>query len=669
MPRKASLSACGFTLVEALVAVGMSSIFLVSAMSTWTYTTKIWKEESVRSELRYGVEKSLEKMKEDIRLSDGGKISFYPVGGASYTAIGMPREYVNSNGLYDISSGITWADTVIYHVHDNALLRTQVAYNANAAARQAQVDEAATTGSVSDGTTRTLFSADTVAMDLVPSSPEFDGYASSLKLGANTSFGAIQLTPGNHTVRFQITGKNAGSSGYRIGLDSIALTPSGAGREAEALTISVDSGKGKVTEDMSGFPSAGLWGGNHQLEYQSSGIGDFIEFRIYNDEWLESNFSNMTHAYTEVTGTNPALAVASRENQGLLPNWRADIQTGAVEAGNPSPVSGISIRTIVNGSQFTRPSTMVRFKFKASSGGNLRINSAYMGTRSGTTENFLGLPTQLYFGNSPVPPGGSDGIGAMGTTGTADVTIPADNHVWSNWVEFSTAVPDTGSYLVSFSVANGVGNGSEIYWEPGAGTNAYVVNGDRPTEVWAFSDAGYAVHSAVHAVAEMQSWYHIGTGTSQIYDTKMASPAYGQIAWSSNGVGTYLVKVRSSNDPKMVGASLWSSLAGYTSSPSAISGAGNGRYVQFQATMTGASPYAAYPQIDNVATQWPGQTTLVELSGYFTKRPNYGKFKVVVDGNNVVSGLGLNLSAAKTYQGKTQSASVATEIKPKNTGK
>jgi prepilin-type N-terminal cleavage/methylation domain-containing protein len=181
------LSNRGFTLAEMLVAVGMGTIFLVSAISTWIYSTKTWKSEGVRSELRYNLEKSLEKMKEDIRLSDGGKIMFYPTGGATYDAVSIPREYVNSSGLYDISSGITWQDTVIYHVYNNELRRTAVAYNASSSTRQTQVDEAATTGGVSGGTTESMFSADAVTMGLTPTSPEFDGYSSSLQKSSNTT--------------------------------------------------------------------------------------------------------------------------------------------------------------------------------------------------------------------------------------------------------------------------------------------------------------------------------------------------------------------------------------------------------------------------------------------------------------------------------------------------
>jgi hypothetical protein len=119
----------------------------------------------------------------------------------------------------------------------------------------------------------------------------------------------------------------------------------------------------------------------------------------------------------------------------------------------------------------------------------------------------------------------------------------------------------------------------------------------------------------------------------------------------------------------MTGASAWTALSGTSSSPSAIAGAGNGRYTQFQVTMTSASPYSTYPEIDNLSIAWPGQTTLVEFVSRITKRPDYGIFKVLVDGQDVVNALQLDLEASKTFQGKVETISISTESKPKNTGK
>lgn len=53
--------------------------------------------------------------------------------------------------------------------------------------------------------------------------PPFDGYA-PLVLPSGPSFlGVVDLLPGSHRLNFEVTGKNAASSGYNFGIDCIAL--------------------------------------------------------------------------------------------------------------------------------------------------------------------------------------------------------------------------------------------------------------------------------------------------------------------------------------------------------------------------------------------------------------------------------------------------------------
>ena len=180
---------------------------------------------------------------------------------------------------------------------------------------------------------------------------------------------------------------------------------------------------------------------------------------------------------------------------------------------------------------------------------------------------------------------------------------------------------------------------------------------------------GFTADSNIHAVAEMSVWVNSGTATSQIYDTKMAAPVYGQLSWATNGSGTYTLKVRSSSSSQMIGAPAWSSVSDATNSPSGLGSVTALRYVQFQTTLTMPSPYTTYPKLDNVAITWPGQTALVEFSGRYTLRPNYGIFKVLVDNLTIVNALQADLTVSKSYQNKTHSVSLSAEAKPKNTGK
>ena len=164
----------------------------------------------------------------------------------------------------------------------------------------------------------------------------------------------------------------------------------------------------------------------------------------------------------------------------------------------------------------------------------------------------------------------------------------------------------------------------------------------------------------------MGVWANSGIAVSQVYDTKMTTPAFGNISWTINNPGAYSLAVRTSANPDMTGAGAWTS---FTSSGDTLGAVTGDRYLQFQATLTAVNPYTTYPQLDNVKITWPGQTALVEIGGVFTKRPNYGVFKVLVDGNPTVKALNVALTATKKFRGKDFSFQLSSDVKPKNTGK
>lgn len=668
----------GFSLVEALMALGVGLTFLATVISLWVFSGKNWKVQSAKTEIRFDIQEAMEKIKRDAGLSDGGKILFYPSGETSYTAISIPAATPNGSGFLTFSgSTISWDKTIIYHVYENELRRTVIdSFNSTTATRQTQLDNVAASGEDANGTTTTLFSADSATFEITPSSASFDGYSATLSRGTNTNFGTISLAAGNHTIQFKVNGKNASSSGYRLGIDQISLTPSGGPQEAEDLTVSADTGQTKNTEDMSSYSDNGAWGGNYQMEYQASAVNNYITFQTYYDQWLESNFDSMTHSNTEVTGTNPKLAVASRETQGLIPGWRSSTQTGVTSADNdssgatPDPaINNKTIRDIILGASITKAGQMVRLKFVASSAGPLTITNAYFGARSGY--NFVaGTSSQLYFNNGTVVEGEDDGVGATGAAGPTTITIPAGEHAWTNWFIPSSAIayPSATDYLVSFAVDAAAASADESYWAPGSGTHSYMETGSTASSTWTAMDPGYTTDSSIHAVEEIAVWNAAGTATSQIYDTTLSTPAYSQISWTETGAGTYLLKARSSSNSDMTGATDWSAIAGSSASPAALS-IGAGRYAQFQATLTAASPYTTYPELDKVKITWPGQTSLVQVDGYYTKRPNYGTFTVLVDGAAITKALNITLQVEKEVQDKTYDYSLSATIDCRNTGK
>lgn len=671
----------GFTLAEVVITSAIMATLLGSIVGMLSVTMNAWKSEDMRSQVRNGVEKGMERLKDDVRLTDGSQILYYPSDASEFTAISMPYLTKDANGFFPQSNGaIDWsqAQTVIYHVQPGEggtkeLIRTTLdTFNASDSVRQAELDDIAVNGAVEDASTsnQKLASANNISLTVTPDQPTFDGYSASTTLSGLTSFGSIVLAAGNHTITFEVDGKNAASSGYRIGIDSISLTPSGGLQEVEALSMSASSGQALTSEDMSGY---GAWGGNYQKEFHSTAEGDFVTFTTYYDQWLESNFSKITHDNTVVDGTDPHLTVLSREDQGLSPAWTASAETNDGASGTASYFTQ-SIRTVVTGANFTRSATLMRIKFMSAPGAALTIGSAYFGARDSSaadSPNFGEAPLQMYFDNDPVTVGDEDPVGAATYPGVqAGVMIPPNSYVWTNWFPYETTVGSVPNFLVSTYVATGDG----ATWTPdplGAPLGFRVANDNASSQGDWTALAGYGTDTALFAIGEIATWEKTGTATSQVYDTKQSAPNFSQLSWTptlpSNSTITF--KARTSNSSTMVGASTWESLAALGGSPAGLGGIGHGRYVQFQAELTTGSPYTTYPSVDNVKLTWPGQTSIVQIAGHFTKRPNYGIFKVKVDGVDLSGALNVGIDVTSSDRGEDVNYSLHSQARPRNTGK
>ena len=86
----------GFSLVESMIALALGGVFLAGTMSSWYFSSSVWKEESMRGKLRYDVERAMERIKNEIQLTDGNNTLFYPVGESTYTAISFPAAMTNT---------------------------------------------------------------------------------------------------------------------------------------------------------------------------------------------------------------------------------------------------------------------------------------------------------------------------------------------------------------------------------------------------------------------------------------------------------------------------------------------------------------------------------------------------------------------------------------------
>lgn len=665
----------GFSLIESFIALAIGAFFLTSVTATWYASTTMWKEESVRNEMRLDIEKSMERIKQDVRLSDSNGILFYPVGQSTYTAVSIPARSVDGNGFYAFSGGlIDWNRTICYHVYTSGAkseLRRTIypTYNASAVARQTQLNTLAVTGNDTNGTTTVLMAADTLTMEISPQSATFEGYAPSVSHSGDTNFGSLQLSSGTHTIKFEVTGKNASSSGYGMGIDSITLSPSGGPQEAEALTVSARVGAAESVQDMTA--SGPSWGGGQHVHFPAGATGSYISFNTNYDQWLESNFSSMTYSNAQKTsGADPELRIQTREDQSLTPAWLASTVTSNGNQTQEAGVGPASIRIPINAGDIQRSGVMMRIRFRAGTAGGLTINSAYFGP-SAVYPNMLSL-TQLYFDDGSVANSAQDPDGATANPGTAtSVAIGADCHAWSNWFPYTVMTGGATSYMVSLSVTT-TGNTGTVWTEsPAVGNYSYRTTAAADAATLSWSLLTVTTSPNLFAVEEISTWQNTATATSQVYDTRLSAPAYNQLTWVPTVVGasTITMKVRSSASSTMSGATDWSLLPTYLVSPASIVSLTNARYVQFQATLTSASPYVAYPALDNVKIDWPGQTALVEISGAYTKRPSYGQFKVQVDGSGLVKALELKLTATGTQRGKTVSYSLNTEQDPMNSGR
>lgn len=540
-------------------------------------------------------------------------------------------------------------------------------YNASSAARQVQLEDLVANGSDANATTMILLSSNTTTLEITPQTATFDGYASSVSRSGSTSFGSARLTAGNHQVRFEVTGKNTSSSGYGIGMDSITLNPSGGPQEAEALLpLYASSGASGTAQDMSSYGAS--WGGNYQVHFPASAVGHYMTFETNYDQWLESNFSNMTYSNALTTGTNPYVTLSSRQTQGLSPSWTAGAQTGEIGVMNDPSAVGQTVRTVIAGAFIMRSGQMMRLKFTAATDAALTIDAATFGPRAaGADAASLVL---LYFDNAPVLAGDTDPEGSTASPGAnSSVTIPAGYHVWTNWFIYTVTAPSAVDYVASAYVSSG---SASVWTTSPPTTQSYRVDGNHAATVTGWDLLpGYATNTATCAVTELATWQDSGTATSQVYDTKMTAPVFNQISWSSSlpTGATITMRVRASANADMSGATAWSAIVGSLISPASLSGVANQRYVQFQATLQAAAPYTLFPTLDDVKITWPGQTAIVELSGYYTRGPDYGIFKVLIDGAQPTRGLEIKLSASGSQQDRTFNFSSTSEVKAMNTGR
>ena len=705
----------GISLVEVMMSVLLGTILFGIVFSIWYFSYKNWTLDRVRTTMRVDMEIAVERIKEELRLSSTTYLSLLkPSGETEYTAISFPAVTPDVNGFFplDASDLIEWDRSIIYHAYDNPvsgfkeLRKTEFSNNnsvlINQTQRETQLANAVSAGDGSGGpnavnaVTKTIIERIS-AFTVDPKAQEFDGYSLSIRRSDNVTFGSIALAPGNHDFSFEVTEKNDDSSGYKLGVDTFSVNPSGCLQEMEVYTPQSSSGdtNSKVGPNV-------MWSGNNFIEYDSDSIGDYVTFRIYYDTWLDANFNNSARNNTVLTGDDLYIKLPDFD-EGSDAVWQAEVEAGsasgdAVKSDFSTDLTGVTIRNLVLGGNIDSDGDTVRIKFDSHSVQALTIVEAYLDERQ-ADEDAVNPPvintpgttrTQLYF---------TDATGGI----APGITIAAGGEVYSNWVIFP--IETAKNYFVTFLL----GAGSTSYW---AGTdpvsiNSYLMGPDTMGGNYV-SQASWSVPALhdnanlppddtcystanIYTTASIEVWSDNGSVTTEIYDTKLSSPSYISTVWDSSATGVS-VSGRSSSDPLMSGA-LWT--AGSVS--------GTGRYAQVMADLA-TTPYwtcmdhsainvtdAEYknssiencsicgkylipgvdePWLDNIKVTWqPPATIICDMSGYFAQDADYGIIKLLVDGQELMKGIEFNITTLGDVQGDPITSALTAEVEPRNTGK
>ncbi|MBN2704130.1 MAG: hypothetical protein JXR23_07960 [Pontiellaceae bacterium] len=660
----------GFTLVEASASVTITVLVLGVAVGAFMFALKNANESDVQSELDIDVQLAMERLKRDLRLSSLDEIFYYPAGPGPYTALSFPlAEDSDGDGLFelDANGAIIWDKTLVYHIWPSSphqLRVTTFTHRDNSltdAQRQAQLEHVVVTGSGTETYNGDNASTQSVFENLLdwtisPKKGVVDTYAPQIER-ETTSLGFALLGDGAHTFEFRAAGKNADSSGYKIGIDQLVVSPSYSPREAEAqLPATVESGAAASAQYIAG----GSWKGNHQLYFPASKPGDSFTLTMENDRWEETNFGSMGYEAdnTEVVfdeTMDPKDFVVKLQGNDVA--WEAAMQTesspGNLNTNLISPSSWIAVHLngselLTNGNWIAYNGSHCRLTFQAATNGNLKIGAAFIGKTSAQESTVFWFSSA---GFEPVTFSGSP----------SSPSIAPGQSVTSDWVDLE--INKTNNYLVVYGVDSGPDQCFPMAW-----TN------NRTTIPDCYVDG--VASGTIYGLSSLSvSYPERGTYTSQIFDTRLTRPSYAYIDWNAEiPPGTLITtKVRTGDLADLSDAADWSTISASHLNHRSISAAGK-RYIQFQAQLFSSSSGLETPKLKDLTIDWAGDLQLVNITGTLTKGPDYGIVEVLADGVPLQSALSVDLMIYKdifSLNNKTKriTSELVAEIRPRNTGK
>lgn len=692
----------GFTLVEIMCAMAILIMTVVASVTGWSYLVRGERMNSVQNELDVQVRTTMERIRQDLRLSSMDHIFVFPQGVSTNTAISFPKARDDDgDGLIELDADgmIIWDITLCYHVWyatPNELRLTTFDprdNNLNDAQRQSQLESVVVNGNgfstynSANASTRALF-RNLFVWNIRGRGAMFDAYNPTVELKRNVEFGTCLINPGSHTYKFTVVDKNPLSSGYKVGLDMFVPSPSGIEREGEDQTVSAQSGASPFVEYM----GQGAWGGNNQLSFTPGGPGSYFTLSMENDRWEETNFRGIgslcedTSVYFDESlwPKDFVLTLPSHTN-----SWEAQGQTldTVVRGTSGGGLTGAAVRVVVRGAQLGDTSAIESSGpfhcawFRASNNGKLKILAAFIAPAADSTTynpDATNAGEQLTFFYSG---GGSAGSTIEINNGDyARAELPAGKSLY---------VDKSQNYVISFLVDSSPSVADARFWNElnppnsnGTPVGCYIIPGgcnptaaDTRTPAW--SGNTNVIESAslyglqyVHLVAPP-----VGYFTSQIVDTGQTTPQYLDINWAAiKPSGTDVkMKVRTGHMPDLSDAPLWTNVSAM-GSPGSIS-PGNKRYIQFQSLLYSGNSGFSVPQVKNVTIRWTGATRLTDVAGTITTGPDYGIMEVTVDNKPLIRGMTVDLTIYKDVAGFGGSGSnrltstLTAEVEPRNTGK
>jgi len=310
-----------------------------------------------------------------------------------------------------------------------------------------------------------------------------------------------------------------------------------------------------------------------------------------------------------------------------------------------------------------------------------------------------------------------------------DVTIEPGGYAWSNWIELEGPTSNafnldkTKDYLITFYVKTaGFAESQEVlYWNDTTLSASDPIDKKHAFKIASSTDTNYAAtqqwstipgvtidaQTAIYGVEDVAVTYvdssvleAPASFTSQVCDTGVETPSYGTMDWTAvtnNPDASLTMKVRTAATKTALEADGdWTAISGITlsSNPASLASLTKQRYVQFKAEFyanpsDGISSHITddaddpadhqYPRdedyditsvLKDVSIYWPGNTTMVDIGGYFTKKSNYGKFTIEIDGKKLIKGVEVKLAATERCSaGRDITRSTLVEVEPRNTNK